>query len=289
MINNDEARLRCTAAQVIDVEPKINQAIEESIRLLRHGVWASSVGAVGIVVPSITTPTISRILCDNILICFGFPKINPASVNNIMNKIIGWNLIRFLAQQVSQSVTLGSLVAGLTIVSLGGGAPIIGLMSLLEAPAAARMIIKCACDLILILDRAFKHGGKFVTSTDIELASREYVAKPSEKGRSKRKEVHARVMKLIPIVSKRFWNSVRISKIKVGMDEIIRSNRWEPSKAIVCVDSVGGSMVQKLSIESLRDEVETKEIFELGKEGNVEDQQSLQTSNSSTTLCSSRQ
>ena len=289
MINNDEARLRCTAAQVIDVEPKINQAIEESIRLLRHGVWASSVGAVGIVVPSITTPTISRILCDNILICFGFPKINPASVNNIMNKIIGWNLIRFLAQQVSQSVTLGSLVAGLTIVSLGGGAPIIGLMSLLEAPAAARMIIKCACDLILILDRAFKHGGKFVTSTDIELASREYVAKPSEKGRSKRKEVHARVMKLIPIVSKRFWNPVRISKIKVGMDEIIRSNRWEPSKAIVCVDSVAGSMVQKLSIESLRDEVETKEIFELGKEGNVEDQQSLQTSNSSTTLCSSRQ
>ncbi|THW54725.1 hypothetical protein D6D20_09997, partial [Aureobasidium pullulans] len=228
LINNDEARLRCTAAQVIDVEPKIKQAIEESIRLLRHGVWASSVGAVGIVVPSITTPTISRILCDNILICFGFPKINPASVNNIMNKIIGWNLIRFLAQQVSQSVTLGSLVAGLTIVSLGGGAPIIGLMSLLEAPAAARMIIKCACDLILILDRAFKHGGKFVTSTDIELASREYVAKPTEKGRSKRKEVHARVMKLIPIVSKRFWNSVRISKIKVGMDEIIRSNRWEP-------------------------------------------------------------
>ncbi|THZ23904.1 hypothetical protein D6C90_09289, partial [Aureobasidium pullulans] len=232
LINNDEARLRCTAAQVIDVEPKINQAIEESIRLLRHGVWASSVGAVGIVVPSITTPTISRILCDNILTCFGFPKINPASVNNIMNKIIGWNLIRFLAQQVSQSVTLGSLVAGLTIVSLGGGAPIIGLMSLLEAPAAARMIIKCACDLILILDRAFKHGGKFVTSTDIELASREYVAKPSEKGRSRRKEVHAQVMKLIPIVSKRFWNSVRISKIKVGMDEIIRNNRWEPSKAI---------------------------------------------------------
>ncbi|CAD0026928.1 unnamed protein product, partial [Aureobasidium pullulans] len=289
LINNDEARLRCTAAQVIDVEPKINQAIEESIRLLRHGVWASSVGAVGIVVPSITTPTISRILCDNILTCFGFPKINPASVNNIMNKIIGWNLIRFLAQQVSQSVTLGSLVAGLTIVSLGGGAPIIGLMSLLEAPAAARMIIKCACDLILILDRAFKHGGKFVTSTDIELASREYVAKPSEKGRSKRKEVHAQVMKLIPIVSKRFWNSVRISKIKVGMDEIIRSNRWEPSKAIVRADSVAGSMVQKLSIESLRDEVETEEIFELGKEGNVEDQQSLQTSASSTTLCSSRQ
>ncbi|CAD0055019.1 unnamed protein product [Aureobasidium pullulans] len=53
--------------------------------------------------------------------------------------------------------------------------------------------------------------------------------------------------------------------------------------------SVAGSMVQKLSIESLRDEVETEEIFELGKEGNVEDQQSLQTSNSSTTLCSSRQ
>jgi len=52
---------------------------------------------------------------------------------------------------------------------------------------------------------------------------------------------------------------------------------------------VAGSMVQKLSIESLRDEVETEEIFELGKEGNVDDQQSLQTSASSTTLCSSRQ
>ncbi|KAG9527209.1 hypothetical protein KCU93_g5369, partial [Aureobasidium melanogenum] len=187
LITNDEARLKCIAAQVVDTDPKVRQAIDESIRLLRHGVYASSIGAVTIVGPAVSTPTISRILCDNILKCFGFPKIDPASVNNIMNKIIGWNLYGFLAQQVSQSLTLGAGVAILCLITLGGATPLVAALSLLEVPTAGRMIIKCACDLILILDRAFKHGGKFVTSQEIELACQEYVATTVIDGRSKRK------------------------------------------------------------------------------------------------------
>jgi hypothetical protein len=260
LITNDEARLKCIAAQVVDTDPKVRQAIDESIRLLRHGVYASSIGAVTIVGPAVSTPTISRILCDNILKCFGFPKIDPASVNNIMNKIIGWNLYGFLAQQVSQSLTLGAGVAMLCLITLGGATPLVAALSLLEVPTAGRMIIKCACDLILILDRAFKHGGKFVTSQEIELACQEYVATTVIDGRSKRKQVHAQVRGLIPVVSKRFWNAVRISIIKAGMEEIIENNRWSPSAAISRVDSAR-DLVTKLSSESLRDENELEDLL----------------------------
>ncbi|KAH0080042.1 hypothetical protein KCU60_g16811, partial [Aureobasidium melanogenum] len=260
LITNDDARLKCIAAQVVDTDPKVKQAIDESIRLLRHGIYASSIGAVTVVGPAVSTPTISRILCDNILKCFGFPKIDPASVNNIMNKIIGWNLYGFLAQQVSQSLTLSAGVAMLCLITLGGATPLVAALSLLEVPTAGRMIIKCACDLILILDRAFKHGGKFVTSQDIELACQEYVATTVVDGRSKRKQVHAQVRGLIPVVSKRFWNAVRISIIKTGMEEIIENNRWSPSGATSRTDSAL-DLVTKLSSESLRDENELEDLL----------------------------
>ncbi|KAG9949285.1 hypothetical protein KCU85_g4404, partial [Aureobasidium melanogenum] len=261
LITNDEARLRCIAAQVVDTEAKVKRAIDESIRLLRHGIRTSSVAAVTVVGSSISTPTISRILCDNILKCFGFPKIDPATVNNIMNKIIGWNLYGFLAQQIGQSITLGTTVAVLCIFSLGGALPLVAALSLLEVPTAGRMIVKCACDLILILDRAFKHGGKFVTSQDIELACREYVATTLQGGWSKRRQVHAQVKGLIPMASKKF-SAVRISVIKVGIEEIIENNRWGPSEVTSRTDS-GLDLVAtpKLSLESLRDENELADLF----------------------------
>lgn len=260
IIEDDGARLKCIAAQVVDVEPKIAQAIDESMRLLRHGIWASTVGSAALFVSTISTPTISRILCDNILRCFGFPKIDPGSVDNIMNKIIGWNLMRFLAQQVGQSVVLGGSAAILTIVSLGGGVPLIAGMSLLEAPCAARMIVKCACDLILILTRAFKHGGKFVTSSDIEMACNEYVAKPTDGSKAKRRNVHAEVMDLIP--QRQFWKGVRIAKIRTGVEEIIKKNRWEPERsAAASLSEPNSSMITRLSSDSLRDEEDAKIMF----------------------------
>lgn len=267
LITNDEARLRCIAAQVVDTELKVKRAIDESIRFLRHGIRTSSVAAVTVVGSSITTPTISRILCDNILKCFGFPKIDPASVNNIMNKIIGWNLYGFLAQQIGQSVVLSTGVAVLCIFSLGGALPLVAGLSMLEVPTAGRMIVKCACDLILILDRAFKHGGKFVTSQDIEEASQEYVATTVQGGWSKRKQVHAQVTGLIPILQKKFWN--RLSIIKVGMEEIIENNRWVPSEATTRTDSGLDLAVTRLSLESLRDENELGNLFTRDEEGVV--------------------
>ncbi|CAD0113833.1 unnamed protein product [Aureobasidium uvarum] len=221
-----------------------------------------SAGAV--FVSTVSTPTISRMLCDNILRCFGFPKIDPASVNNIMNKIIGWNLKRFLTQQVGHwGLASGSMAV--VIVTAGAGTPLLAGLSLLEASSAARIIVKCTCDLILILDRAFKHGGKFVTGSDIELARREYVTTQAQGSWSKRKQVHAQVVRLIPVISKKFWNAVRISNIKVGMEEIIQNNRWSPSAMIGRTDSVQGSLVTKLSAESLRDEEEMTNLFELAK------------------------
>lgn len=222
--------------------------------------WFVGAHAVTVVGSSISTPTIYRIFCNNILECFGFPKIDPASVNNIMNKIIGWNLYGFLAQQITQSLTVGTGVAILGIFSLGGALPLAAGLSMLEVPTAGRIIVKCACDLILILDRAFKHGGKFVTSQDIELACWEYVATTVQGGWSKRRQVHAQVTGLIPIVSRKFWTGVRISIIKVGMEEIIENNRWSPSDAATRTDSAL-DLVTKWSLDSVRDENELENLF----------------------------
>ncbi|KAK6198433.1 Nonsense-mediated mRNA decay protein 5 [Pestalotiopsis sp. IQ-011] len=93
LIADERVRLFCVAAQVIDVDQKINSAITECMRLGTHAIRTAAVPLPfsGI----ITTPTVSRLICEHVLQCFGFPKAAPAEVEAIMTNVVMGNIRDF--------------------------------------------------------------------------------------------------------------------------------------------------------------------------------------------------
>jgi hypothetical protein len=67
------------------------------------------------------------------------------------------------------------VTAGIAVGTIGIGAVFSLVGCLLAAPPTARMAVKCACDPILILERAFSYGGKYVSEKEIEDAAEHYV------------------------------------------------------------------------------------------------------------------
>ena len=127
---------------------------------------------------------------------------------------------RFIAQ--ISVYTVGT--AGMAVLTLGVGG-VVG--CLLAAPPTARVILKCACDLILILERAFRYEGKYVTGRQIEDAAKEYVKVAAMVGfkrhQTRQAIVHEEVDKLIPLL--RVDLGLRFGRIRTGMEDIIMKSR----------------------------------------------------------------
>ncbi|KKY14789.1 putative ras gtpase [Diplodia seriata] len=248
-IADDSVYMRLVAAQVCDVQSKIDLAIDDTVRLLGHAV-RSTASPIPFT-PGVVVPTVSRILCDRIVRCFGFPKLSAAHVDDIMNKVVWANLARFMLQTLSQDVVRLTGIAVLNSAAVFG-APSLVLpgLPLLDTPPAARMIVKCACDLILILQCAFQSGNKFVTSEDIRSATIQYKAKRRSEMRgsheSIREVVHEEINKLIPLHLSRqgaqiLSDSNKI-RIRTTMKEIIRDNAFrKEDSARFQTDSVESS------------------------------------------------
>jgi hypothetical protein len=106
--------------------------------------------------------------------CFGFVEVKTEDVDSIMSKVVWWNLAKFMAHTVSQSTLVWGGVVALTLFTVVGGIPLALGAPLMEMVPAARMIVKCACDLILILERAHTLAGKLATKDHIKQATMEY-------------------------------------------------------------------------------------------------------------------
>ncbi|KAM0574254.1 hypothetical protein ACHAP9_001587 [Verticillium nonalfalfae] len=271
-LNSESLRSGMVAAQVVDLDLKIALAVEETVRLLRTAVTASNLGALLVVVNRISAPTYSRLLCNAIVRSFGLTRTTTSGltreeeVDNIMSTVVWRNLSSFMAR--SFFVAIGD-------VSLLVAAP------LFEAPVTARMVVKCACDLIIIMDRAFHTGGKFVTRQQIRQASREYVQPLAESelrglrdrtgvksGSSRRRLVHKRVNALIPVISAlavKIYRKRQIESLQRGIREIIEDYRiqsatdhyLESDESVASSDtlSVGtGSLDETLDVASEDDE-----------------------------------
>lgn len=225
-IDDENVRLFCVAAQVVDVDQKIDSAVTESIRLGRHAVNTARTPFP--LSAAISTPTISRLLCDHILRCFGFPKVTSSRIDDIMRKLVWGNLTQFMVTTTLYFFGVTGVAAGIAVGTFGIGA-VFGLVGcLLAAPPTARMIVKCACDLILILERAFSYGGKYVSEKEVEDAAEYYVSPSSDLAGSKlntrQKRIHSEVDKLIPLISKSMGNN--LGTIRVGMRDIIEQHRF---------------------------------------------------------------
>ncbi|MCJ1306945.1 hypothetical protein MMC25_000589 [Agyrium rufum] len=300
------------AAQTINVELKIEEAIDSTVFLLRCAV---NIAAVGTVVPLglvnlTSTPTLSWMLCKNIVACFGIASssstkttITPTrkatrsttfgfgkekngigkqrngplektteesttlitidEIEKITRKILTGNLRAFMLQEVAQNIALWGGMATLTLFTVFGGVPLFIGASLMEAAPAAQMVVKCACDLILILDKAYHDGNGTVTKAGIEevvewycrggdgkdragargengTGKSEKMRSPQPdlmttttttkkdartKARSLQSRVHREIAGLIPIASVKFWKGFQISRIRIGMEDIVARNR----------------------------------------------------------------
>ncbi|KAL0260710.1 hypothetical protein SLS55_004400 [Diplodia seriata] len=265
-IADDSIYKRLVAAQVCDVQPKIDSAIDDTVRLLGHAVRSTASPipfTTGVVVP-----TVSRILCDKIIRCFGFPKISAEYVDGIMNKVVWSNLARFMLQTLSQDVVRFTGIAVLNSAAVFGAPSLVPGLPLLDTPPAARMIVKCACDLILILQCAFQSGNKFITNEDIHSATIEYKAKRRSglggAHESIREVVHEEINKLIPLRLSRQGAQILSGsnklRIRATMEEIIRDNAFrKEDSGRSQTDSVESSSV----LSSPRSSSEPEEIHAL--------------------------
>lgn len=236
---NDSAVLDAMGrAQVVDIDAKIDQAVEKTLRLLKAAVGSATLGAGLVVTNMVAAPTISRVLCDEIAHgCFGIPKANVAEVDTILAGIVWKNLAPFMAQSFAQSTMIWGGVACLTLVTVVGGIPLAAAAPLLEAPAAARMVIKCACDLILILEQAFRDGGKSMSRQKVQQVTKMYVKSKVnvieggvEIQKPRRRAVHGDINELIPLISSLALDAYRkknISKYREGVRDILTKYKFQ--------------------------------------------------------------
>ena len=99
------------------------------------------------------------------------------------------------------------------------------------APPAARMLLKCACDMILILERSFRYGGKYVSAKQIEDAAKYYTTTTVKTFGGKeillQKRVHDEVEKMISLTDVTL--GFRFAKLRVALEDVIYNNRFEKS------------------------------------------------------------
>lgn len=139
---------------------------------------------------------------------------------------------------------------------MGAGSAVALALSVLAAPPTARMMFKCAADLILILERSFRYKGKYVSTKQIEDAAIYYTTTTfttfSGKEKLLQAHVHAEIDKLIPLT--KVGAGIRFARLRQGFEEIVYKNRFEKP------DSEQRSEISSPSVPELY----SKEIAELG-------------------------
>ncbi|KAK0369223.1 hypothetical protein CLIM01_13420 [Colletotrichum limetticola] len=226
------------AAQVSDIEAKVALAVRKTLRILKSVVVAASAGFGTGVVSAVTTPTISRVLCREIAQgCFGLPKRIIEDMDEILAKVVWRNLAPFMAQAVGQSIFVCGGAVCLTLFTLIGGIPLAAGALLFEAPAAARMLLKCACDLTLVLESAYRSGGKTMSSKRVEQAATTYaksnftvIRNGVSVTKSRRGAVHQAVNDIVPMFSalaiKAFLRE-STEKLEHGLQDILVRHRLD--------------------------------------------------------------
>jgi hypothetical protein len=133
-----------------------------------------------------------------------------------------------MVHSITQFVIVSAVTIGVGIATAGIGA-ILGTAScLLGLPPAARMLLKCSCDMILILERSFRYEGKYVSVKQIEDAARYYTTTTIKTfaGKEKRlqQQVHDEIDSLIPL--KKMHIGFRFNKLRDSIEDLIYASRF---------------------------------------------------------------
>ena len=241
-LNDTAAFEALCAAQVIDIDIKIDQAIDKTIKLLQEpskkAYFKSTINS---------TTNSSRSLCNAIAIgCFGLSTAKALEIEKIVSSVVWANMVPFLAivlgpgTLISGTASAASVAAELYTLEPIGQQIIKFTAKVLrkgaarfEVPAVRRMLTKCACDIILVLDQAFRDGGgKSVTSKKIETVAKIYAYVPANRESaihlrvSRKRLVHKEVNDLIPLLSSEPSHR-HLSKFRTDMKAIIERYRFK--------------------------------------------------------------
>ncbi|KAM0812829.1 putative DUF2235 domain-containing protein [Seiridium cardinale] len=219
-----------------------------TLRFLRKAIINSSLGTTVLLSSTIGTPTIARLLCDDIVTgCYGIPKRMAKEAEGLLHRIVGGNVGKFVAQ---------------SIVTLFGAIPL-----------AAGMVLKCACDLILILDRAFRMdgAGKFVSYDKLRTVALGYVNGTGTKQEGKnvpprRRLVHKAVNDLILMVSTLAFTGRKdknVTRYRMGLEKIIMDHRLDDNE---CITTISDSDIEGRISNATTLSVDQEEELELAKE-----------------------
>ena len=94
------------SAQVADLNLKIDLSIDQTVRLLRTEMKS-------LIFPTVVgPPTLSKVICETVLRCFGLTKAEANQVDAIMEDIVWPNMVKYMAQHITQNLAVCLLYTG---------------------------------------------------------------------------------------------------------------------------------------------------------------------------------
>ena len=151
-----------------------------------------------------------------------------------MSRVVMGNLRNFMKTTLTQFGAITAITLGAAIPTVGIGALVGAIGSVIASPPAARMLFKCAADMILILERSFRYQGKYVSVKEIEQAATYFtttkVTTFAGKEKLLQEHVHDEVDRLVPL--KKLSVGFKFNKLRVGLEEIIFQNRFGKSPEV---------------------------------------------------------
>jgi hypothetical protein len=213
--SHEKVRLLYIRAQVTLIDLKIDLALGEVMRIYKR-ILGSTVSTAG--VPSaITSNRMAAAIdvCRSIITCFGVQTVSAETAMEICKANVwddmGNNFHLALAEAAAAVSLASTIISGgipFFLIPMAANIPLV-------VPATVRLFLMLACDLTLILRRAFMEAtircvGQPVKK-DVEAAARAY--------RQHCKEVHQRIKKLVP--RGKIHRSFQTNVIKLGITSIV--------------------------------------------------------------------
>ena len=192
------------AAQVADIDLKINLAIMETMRIYRRVLGTTSI--LGFVpTAALGDFTVSAISISRAIVhCFGLPTMSSNTIYEIVKTSIWDDMGHYV------SITIAQAIIPLPLAVL----------------ATTRLMLLLASDIILILVRAFKETTyTFVgqpSAKDVENAVRFY--------RPMSAKVHREVLKLVP--KRNVVKSYRHNDVRLGLEKLVHGFKNEVTSDI---------------------------------------------------------
>lgn len=214
-------RLLYIRAQVTRIDLKISLALDETMVVYKR-ILKSATGSGGIPMAASSNRMAAAInVCSVIINCFGLPRVTPETVFQICKANLLDDLGNGFAIFLSEG--LAAVAMGATIVT--GGMPFFLIPMAINipavVPATTRLFLMLACDLILVLTRAFQESVSRCVGQplerDVESAAVAYKAYY--------KSVHDEVRRLVP--RRNVVASFRTDRISEGIKGIVGKYRKE--------------------------------------------------------------